>query len=385
MALVSRNFADLITYARAGIATRINAQGLIETVAANAPRFNFDPVAKAPLGLLVEEARTNAALYSTFAGGGSAPTGWTQPGATGTSTAVASVLGAESVAYTQTATAERPYLASIATFPVAANTTYVASTYIEAVSGSPPVNNVFTLTALPAGATVAYRLNGVPILESAALTQTGRLEMILVVAATAGTVNLRLGLGASSNSTGSVTFSRPQFEQGAFATSYIPTTTVAVTRAGDEPRIIVPNFAPWFNPAEGTFLAQFDVNGVDTSIRRYAWFINDSGNQRLASRALDAAINYPISIVGSGSSNVNLSGSALTANVLTKLATAYGSDMAQVQNGGAPVTNATPAVVSGTEFRIGNGPSGSQLNGHIRSIRYFPKRLTNAQLQALTA
>jgi hypothetical protein len=33
----------------------------------------------------------------------------------------------------------------------------------------------------------------------------------------------------------------------------------------------------------------------------------------------------------------------------------------------------------------GDNASATELNGHIRSIRYYPSRLTNAQLQALTA
>ncbi len=35
-------------------ATRVNAQGLIEVVPPNTPRFTHDPITLAPLGLLIE-------------------------------------------------------------------------------------------------------------------------------------------------------------------------------------------------------------------------------------------------------------------------------------------------------------------------------------------
>lgn len=47
---------DVTRTIRAGTATRINAQGYIEAVPVNTPRFTYDPGTLAPLGLLVEAA-----------------------------------------------------------------------------------------------------------------------------------------------------------------------------------------------------------------------------------------------------------------------------------------------------------------------------------------
>ena len=73
----------LFTFTRASTATRINASGLLETVAADTPRFDFDPVTLECKGLLIEEGRTNLLTYSTdltnaawapqYAGTGTAP------------------------------------------------------------------------------------------------------------------------------------------------------------------------------------------------------------------------------------------------------------------------------------------------------------------------
>jgi hypothetical protein len=48
-----------ITFTRNSTATRINSSGVLETVGANVPRFDYDPVTLEPKGLLIEEQRTN--------------------------------------------------------------------------------------------------------------------------------------------------------------------------------------------------------------------------------------------------------------------------------------------------------------------------------------
>ena len=58
-----------ITFTRAAAsATRINASGVIEIVAADTPRFDFDPVTLVCRGLLIESARTNLLLNSLIDG-----------------------------------------------------------------------------------------------------------------------------------------------------------------------------------------------------------------------------------------------------------------------------------------------------------------------------
>jgi len=57
-----------ITFTRTSTATRVNNKGLIESVDANVPRIDYDPVTLACKGLLIEEARTNLLLNSTING-----------------------------------------------------------------------------------------------------------------------------------------------------------------------------------------------------------------------------------------------------------------------------------------------------------------------------
>ncbi len=53
-----------LTFARAGSATRFDSSGVMQSVAANAPRFDYDPVTHEALGLLLEGQRTNVFLGS---------------------------------------------------------------------------------------------------------------------------------------------------------------------------------------------------------------------------------------------------------------------------------------------------------------------------------
>jgi hypothetical protein len=54
-----------ITFTRASGATYFDAAGVMQTAATNVPRFDFDPVAHAALGLRIEEQRQNVLLNST--------------------------------------------------------------------------------------------------------------------------------------------------------------------------------------------------------------------------------------------------------------------------------------------------------------------------------
>jgi hypothetical protein len=64
MPLTNYAFADLITFTRSTTATFVGSNGLIQSAAINAPRFDFNPATLAPNGLLMEEQRVNLMTYS---------------------------------------------------------------------------------------------------------------------------------------------------------------------------------------------------------------------------------------------------------------------------------------------------------------------------------
>ena len=62
---LSASLDPRVTFTRAGAtATRVNSSGLIESVAADTARFDFDPTTLVCKGLLIEEQRQNVILNS---------------------------------------------------------------------------------------------------------------------------------------------------------------------------------------------------------------------------------------------------------------------------------------------------------------------------------
>jgi hypothetical protein len=55
---------SFITFTRASVATRVNEAKLIETVPVDHARMNYDPIALAQKGLLIEEEQTNILIRS---------------------------------------------------------------------------------------------------------------------------------------------------------------------------------------------------------------------------------------------------------------------------------------------------------------------------------
>jgi hypothetical protein len=62
--LTSNTLDPRVTFTRSTTATFVGSNGLIQTAAINAPRFDYNPVTLAPNGLLIEEQRVNSLLYS---------------------------------------------------------------------------------------------------------------------------------------------------------------------------------------------------------------------------------------------------------------------------------------------------------------------------------
>jgi hypothetical protein len=71
-----------------------------------------------------------------------------------------------------------------------------------------------------------------------------------------------------------------------------------------------------------------------------------------------------------------------------KIAYAYRTnDFAGCANGGTVLTDTSGTLPSPDRIGIGcqNANGGNSLTGYMRAFTYYPSRLTNAQLQALTA
>lgn len=73
-------------------------------------------------------------------------------------------------------------------------------------------------------------------------------------------------------------------------------------------------------------------------------------------------------------------------NVSGKVSYVYKTNDYAISGNGAAVATDTVALVPTTnQFYIGGDSSSRSLNGTIKKIAYYPRRLSNTQLQALTS
>ena len=168
-----------------------------------------------------------------------------------------------------------------------------------------------------------------------------------------------------------------QFEQRTFPSAYVPTAGASATRSLDT--LLVTSASLGFNLLEGSYVA--DYKGTP------------AGNGPVIS---GTTVGSPSIVDNDGGNNVRVSlrsvaytdtgGTPTTEYVRYK--TAYGfkqGDHGSSTNGGAVQTSANATVLV-DPVNIFMGISGvTSLCGPLKSFKYYPRRLTNAELQAATA
>lgn len=184
----------------------------------------------------------------------------------------------------------------------------------------------------------------------------------------------------AGDGTSGMVFAATQVEVGTFPSSYIPTTTAAVTRAVDVCLMTGTDFSRWFNPTEGTFLWEFGpsggavVGGVGDTFDNAQYFTAVTGYASFRSGGASQAQVF----VGA-------------ANAGGKVSWAYRqNDFAACYNGGVVGTDTSGNVpLSNVRLTVGSNPwgavGGTSLFGPVGRLRYYPRRLSNARLQEVTA
>ena len=234
-----------------------------------------------------------------------------------------------------------------------------------------------SVTVTAAARTLSFYGTGQVVLSgahSATVTGTGAYptRTTLTFTPSAGTLTLTV--------TGTVQYA--QLEAGAFATSYIPTTTTALTRNADVATMTGTNFSDWFNASEGTFqgvieryagatnVAQFIKPYDGTANNSYLMFVS-SGSYRTLITTAGASQGQLLSGVSGPSFNTTL---------------AYKTDdVAMSANAEAQKTDASVTLPVVDQMLIGNSEAVDRsLNGHFKKLNYWPQRLTNDEVLAFS-
>jgi hypothetical protein len=172
-----------------------------------------------------------------------------------------------------------------------------------------------------------------------------------------------------------------QIEAGAFPTSYIPTTTAAVTRSADAASMTGTNFSSWYRAAGGTLFTRHRPIAV-TGTRPILSLDDNTANERIELRGTSA--NPELYVIDGAGNSTTLDGGTLAANTEARIAAAFSaSDLAICVNGGAAVTG-SETLPTVDRLRLGTDGTNT-LSGHLSHVAFYPSRLSNAKLQLLTA
>jgi hypothetical protein len=198
-------------------------------------------------------------------------------------------------------------------------------------------------------------------------------------------------LGSNNSNDGIYAFGW-QVEAGSSASSYVPTGASQVTRAVDTAIIAAgTNFSSWYTGGTtGTFVSNWYGSASSTTARSVI-ATSDVDDQHLHMYQTASALTLRLADFGALATVTTANN--LTANALTKGAFSYaGTATSLCLNGGTVATNTLGFSVAPTFLSIG-GPSTTgttitdtsvMLNNSIRTLKYYPTRLTDAQIKDIT-
>jgi hypothetical protein len=387
-----------ITFTRASSGTRVNSSGIIESVTSNLPRFDYDPVTLAPKGLLIEEQRTNLLTYSSEFDNAAWVKGAGVTVTTNAITAPDNTTTADKFNYSGAALTPSQTIAST-------TTTYTVSAYVKssntsfcrlriaAVGGSATVSgpyfNIATGVVSSAGVATADFGSFLPSITSVG---NGWYRISVTFTVLSVLTSITYGIVAAQTSDGASAAGDElyawgaQLEAGAFPTSYIPTTSATVTRAADNASMVGSNFSSWYNQSEGTVYCASD-SPLATTTAQMNWYISDSTGINIIFNRKNVLNLCAASVVVGGVPQADITSfSTITAYSTVKSAFAYKlNDVAISVNGASVGTDLAATIPTVDRIHLGqNVYNGQILNGHIQFIKYYPKRLPNADLQRLT-
>ena len=349
------------------------------------PRIEYDADGNL-LGLLIEEARTNLVVQSNDFN-----TSWSKVNVSVTSDDAVGPDGVSSADLLIASTTSAQHrLDLIPTSSAGAQTfsVYLKSEgYSEARLRIGSDGAVFDLSAKSA----SNISSGV----TTTIQEIGNNWLRCAITVTSASANdtVRINVVENSNSTfagdgtSGIYIYGAQLEAGSFPTSYIKTTGSTASRSADVASIDVDQFG--YNQNEGTMFVEAKASGDSLTFPRVISFQDDPSNrwELIGDTTLDVRIFHR----SNGTTDVS---SDIISNVLdgeTSFKLAYAkaeNDAAGSGNGGSVVTDTSNGQLNNVDtLYIGVGANGSSdfLNGHIKSIKYYPRRLSDAQLVELTS
>ena len=379
-----------ITFSRGSIGTRVNRNRLIETVSANQPRFDFDPVTGECRGLLIEESRSNSLLRSE-----DFTTTW---GASAVSVS-SNVITAPDGNTTADKLIENTSFSNFKFVSQSVGTisgTYTVSAFFKAGerfsgylqllssggNGAAFFNlRTGTITSGAGTNTIIPYGNGWYRITSTQTFTSATAAVYIVLTNSNGITNY------TGDGTSGLYIWGAQLEAGAFPTSYIPTIASTVTRSADNAQMTGTNFSSWYNQSEGTIYTQAkSIATISGATRRFLEFVNGSGSERYL-LGYNTTSNARFLVTALGVNQADISVTASPSNGVKMCVSYATNNFSSAVNGTLGTRDVAGLVSNPIRITFGSDPflgANTILSGTISRLTYYPRALKPNQLQYLT-
>ena len=396
----SKKLDPRITFTRGSYSTYMDDNGLVKLATTNQPRFDhsFNGTSIESLGLLIEESRTNIATYSEQFD--NAVWAESQVNVTITTNAITSPDGTNTADLVSNTGEVVSLIGTVLDgLPASSTTDYYATVYAKKGTASYFTFNCYYASNAEDNVSFNFdtgAVTGVPYSGEYIFQDVGNgwyrcgFRMTRDSVGTNTIIYFRFWQSGRGLTSGNTYFWGAQLEAGAFPTSYIPTGASQVTRSADNASITGTNFSNWYNPLEGSIFSSAIVN-VPTTV---------SAQLNVFHLGFDNADGYGVfrefgtkrgwAHIRSGNTSLaNFdSGQIWNQNAVFKSSISFKTeDQAISYNGQPPIvaTVSTTSISNINRLNLGSANVESTfLNGTISQLSYYPKRLTNTQLQNLT-
>ena len=235
---------NLITFTRSSAATYVDSNGLISIASTDTPRFDHDPDTGESLGLLIEEERTN--LVAT-----SIPSGYTSFNRATQTTGITAPDGSTDARnYNNTGD------------PSGNGNDFIYTNFNTSfTTGTQYVISIFSTYSgmdISQGGLAAGKYTAVNSTQHISYPN-GWYRHWRLYEATVDNPNItpQVFISTSATEQSNQSLWGMQVEEGAFPTSYIPTSGSTETRSPDLTSITGSNLTSWYNVSEGTLYVDF--------------------------------------------------------------------------------------------------------------------------------
>lgn len=379
-----------------------NYQSTLVNASINQPRFDHDPVTKECKGLFIEDATTNLLTYSED-----------------TTNAIWSKFNSTVSAYNNVISPDgslsaRKLVESTATgihsltqsFSVTSGLTYTASAYFKRGGQNAVIieltstfgTNKWAIFDLQNG--VVGTVGTAGIAEISSIGNGWYRCSVSAQATSTGTGYLTLDIARNSTDSSAsyagdgysgIYIWGAQLEaNSASPSSYVATTGATASRGYDNAVMTGSNFSSWYNQEEGSVYSEFRIDQKPLAgyYNTRTWALNNQSGNSVYSY-VDAATGkmyHDVLYNGSLTSTIQ-SSNTWSLNTVYRNSTGFKTNDIGVSYNSSidvDVSNNVPKDIS--YLQIAAQSSGvAPLRGHLRRFTYYPKKLTNQELQTLTA